>query len=219
VFLSAQSGAVMYIIYFFGPDGSGKTTQAMFLSNRLRKNGLKTKVSWMRGSHTFVSILLRFLSRFDSYKGSVNPYYSVSMPKNMARLCWFLEYISAIPVILLRFVLPSFFGYVVIADRYVLDLLVWISLVTGDLSFCRSFLARHLISLALRAKVKFFVVADLKDLARRSGEEISLLRDQLDLYNSLKVDANVLDTTDKSPNITFQEVLDTLDNKGFHWNR
>ena len=173
----------------------------------------------MRGSHTLVSILFRFLSKFDSYSGNVNPYYNVTLPKRMARLCWLLEYISALPVILLRFVLPSLFGYVVIADRYVLDLVVWVSLITGEPSFCRSFLARHLISLAGNTKVKFFVVADLRELAQRSGEDISVLRNQLDLYNSLRDGANVLDTTNKSPKKTFQEVLDTLDNKGFCCNR
>jgi hypothetical protein len=207
----------MHIIYFFGPDGSGKSTQATFLVNQLRKNGLKTKHSWMRGSHTFVSILLRFLSKFDSFRGGLNPYYGVNIPKRMVRLWWFLEYISALPVILLRFVLPSFLGYVVVADRYVLDLVVWISLVTGQPSFCRSFLARHLISLALRVKVRFFVVADLRDLVRRSGEETSVLKNQFELYNRFKADADVLDTTNKSPAITFQEVLDALNNRGFDW--
>ena len=209
----------MYIIYFFGPDGSGKTTQATLLSNQLKKNGLRTRFVWMRGSHTFASILLRFLSKLDRYKGNVNPYYNVNIPKNMARLCWFLEYISAIPVILLRFVLPSLFGYVVIADRYVLDLVVWISIVTREPSFRRSFFARHLISLARRTKAKFFVMADLSELARRSGEEIKVLKNQLDLYSSLRMDAHALNTTSKSPRTTFQEVLNTLDNKGFRCHR
>ena len=60
----------MVIIYFFGPDGAGKSTLAKKLAWEIHKRGHKTKLSWMRGSHTIASLLAKILSRSDFFKGS-----------------------------------------------------------------------------------------------------------------------------------------------------
>lgn len=200
------------IICLFGPDGSGKTTLARLLVYELRRRGFRVRYSWMRGSHTFVSLLSRFLSRFSCFRGGFNPYYGVNVPKRMIRLWWFLEYAGALPIILLRFVLPSFLGYVIIADRYVLDLVVWIALITNDNSFHTSVFARHLVLLALRSRFRFFIVADLKELVKRSGDKTTILRRLLDLYRSLDINAHVINTTGKSPEESFKEILSVLEN-------
>jgi len=38
----------MVIIYFFGPDGSGKTTLANALAEKVHEKGYKVKLSLMR---------------------------------------------------------------------------------------------------------------------------------------------------------------------------
>jgi len=204
----------MPIIYLFGADGSGKTTLAKLLACNLRRQGFRVRRSWMRGSHTFISILSRFLSRFNSFKGEFNPYYGIKVSKRMVRLWYFLEYVSSLPIILLRFVLPSFFGYVIIADRYVVDLVVWVALITNDDSFLRTVFAKHLVSLALRSKFRFFIVADLEELAERSGEKTAKLRRQLDLYRSFDLKAYVINTTGKSPQDSLREILGVLEGSG-----
>ena len=200
----------MPIIYLFGTDGSGKSTLARLLACRLKRQGIRTKHSWMRGSHTFVSVLSRFLSRFDSFKNGPNPYYEIKIPKRLVKLWYFLEYVSSLPTILLKFVFPSFFGWLVIADRYVIDLVVWVALITNDDSFLRTVFAKHLVSLALRSKCRFFIVADLKELARRSGENATWLSRQLCLYESLGLQAYTINTTEKDPEGSLEEILNIL---------
>jgi thymidylate kinase len=204
----------MTIIYLYGPDGSGKTTLAGALACDLKKHGFRVKRSWMRGSHTFISILSRFLSRFNSFKSECNTYYGIKVPKRMVKLWYFLEYISSMPVILLKFVVPSFLGYVIIADRYVVDLAVWVTLITGDDSFLGTIFAKHLVSLALRSRFRFFIVADLDELAKRSGEKTTKLSKQLKLYRSVDLKAYVIDTTENSPQESLREILEVLERSG-----
>jgi len=69
----------MRIVCFFGPDGSGKSTLAKALAESLKGRGLRFRVYWMRGIRTIAFILARFLSQFNSFKGSDNPYYGITL--------------------------------------------------------------------------------------------------------------------------------------------
>ena len=201
----------MVIIYFFGPDGAGKSTLVKGLVNNIQKNH-KVKLSWMRGSHTITSFLAKILSRFNFFKGPENPYYNINIPKNLKGLWQLLEFISALPVIIIRFLLPSFMGCWVIADRYTLDLTVWISLTTRDNSFLEKPQAKVLIALAKNADAKFYVKADVKTLSERRGERLPNPEEQISLYDKLAqaIGATTIDTTDKSTHDSLQEVSEVL---------
>jgi thymidylate kinase len=204
----------MPIIYFFGPDGSGKTTIAMSLAEKLRSRSLKIELSWMRGTHTLASILARFLSKFATFKGSNNPYYGISIPSHMKRVWQLIEFISALPVLLVRFMLPSLLGYTVIAERYIPDFLVWVVITTDDSSYLSSISARFLLALALRAKAKIYVKADLQKLIeRRMDTDPSFIVKQLILYEKLAEGMNslTLDTTNKSVDESMNSLLAFLD--------
>lgn len=202
----------MVIIYFFGPDGSGKSTLTKVLARKVHERGYKIKLSWMRGSHTFISLTAKILSRFDFFKGSANPYYNIRIPKNLKRLWQFLEFLSALPVIMGEFFIPSLMGYWILADRYTLDLAVWICLTTHDHGFFKKFETKVLTALARKTSAKFYVTANLEELKRRS-EKIWFPKEQLRLYGKLAktVDANIIDTTNKSVSESLQEVLTVLD--------
>jgi hypothetical protein len=77
-------------------------------------------------------MLAKFLSKFATFKGPNNPYYGISIPSHMKRLWQLIEFISALPVLLVRFMLPSFLGYTVVAERYIPDFLVWVVITTDD---------------------------------------------------------------------------------------
>jgi len=204
----------MPIICFFGPDGSGKTTIAMSLAEKLRSRSLKVKLSWMRGTHTLASKLARFLSKFVTFRGSDNPYYSISIPNHMKRLWQLIEFISMLPVLLVRFMLPSLLGYTVIAERYIPDFLVWVVITTDDSSYLSSISARFLLALALMAKAKIYVKADLQKLIeRRMDMDPSFIMKQLILYEKLAEGMNslTLDTTNKSVDESMNSLLAFLD--------
>ena len=191
----------MTIICFFGPDGSGKTSLARTLASDLQRNGHKIRLSWMRGSHTFASIIARFLGKFSVFKGKDNPYYQITIPKKFCSIWKFIEFISALPIILLRFIIPDLLGSTVIAERYVPDFIVWVTLTTEDPKYYNSFASKFLIALALRSKVRLYLTAEYAELIKRRNDIDHLfLQRQLVLYEKLATILNAfkLDTTDKN---------------------
>ncbi|MGC9227642.1 thymidylate kinase [Caldivirga sp.] len=168
------------LICLYGPDGAGKSTLAKGLAGEL--GGV---VSWMRGTHTFASLVARLLARFSVMRvgNRRNPYYGITVPNSLKPLWWFLEFASILPVWLLRYVLPSL-RRTVVGDRGLVDFLVWVSLTTG-LGFLRSIYGRATLALASRC-VNVYVTAGLSIiLSRRSGDEEEWIIEQLAVYNAL----------------------------------
>jgi hypothetical protein len=106
--------------------------------------------------------------------------------------------------------LPSLLGYTVIAERYVPDFLVWVSLTTRDEDYLKRLEARFMLTLSMKTYVKVYVTASEAELAkRRSGEvDQKFLSRQLKLYDKLAklVRAYKIDTTGRS----IEETLDSL---------
>jgi thymidylate kinase len=201
----------MPIICLFGPDGSGKTTMAMSLAEKLRSRGLKVKISWMRGTHTLASMLAGLLSEFIAFRGSDNPYYGISIPSQTKRIWQLIEFLSALPILLLRFMLPSLLGYTVIAERYAPDFLVWVSLTTGDTGYLGSLEARFMLALSGKADAKVYVKASHAELMRRRSQEANseFLSKQLELYDKIAkiVNAHKIDTTERGVEETLKCLL------------
>lgn len=198
------------LIVLFGPDGSGKTTLAEVLARKLGDHSFNVRISWMRGTHTLASLLARFQSKFTTFRGSDNPYYGILIPNNAKRVWQLIEFISVLPILLIRFMLPGLLGYVVVAERYLPDFLVWVSLTTRDASYLRRLEARFMLALSMKADVKVYVTASKDELIKRRYEEVNyeFLSRQLKLYNEIArlVGAHKIDTTGKR----VEETLDSL---------
>jgi thymidylate kinase len=137
------------MIHFFGPDGAGKSTQANILLKKISKENAKVKMCWVRSPHTLAFILWRFMVKIGFYRTVINPlgasfkYPAVDRNK-VLRLFWaFLEFVSVLPIIIrVRFWL--FKGYMLIAERYILDTVTTIAYFINDLNFLKSRIARLL---------------------------------------------------------------------------
>lgn len=201
---------MVLLVYLFGPDGAGKSTLARALAEELKGHGLKARVSWMRGTHTLASILAKFSCRFSIFEGPDNPYYGISIPSNLRRLWQLIEFISILPILFTRFLLPSIFGYV-IAERYLPDFLVWLSLTTRDPSYLKRLEARFLLSLSAKTRVKAYITASEAELTKRRGEEASgeFLDRQIPLYEKLAklLKAHRIDTTERNVKETISQLL------------
>jgi hypothetical protein len=192
-------------------DWKANQTTDSFIDVLFYKRGHKIKFSWMRGSHTAVSFLAPILSRFEVFKGTDNPYFNITIPQKLKRIWQFLEFCSALPVIIAKFVIPSMEGYWVLADRYSLDLTVWICITSRDYGFLRRFESRLLVLLSKKTTARFFVTADFEELEKRTNEPW-FPREQLTLYKALakSVDAITIDTTNKSVDDSLHEILKAL---------
>jgi len=204
----------MPLICFFGPDGSGKTTMAKTLAKEFEGRGFKVKISWMRGTHTLASLLARFLSKFTLFRGSDNPYYRMAIPNSAKKIWQFIEFISVLPIMFTRFILPSSLGYTVIAERYIPDFIVWVSVTTDDPNYFNSFSARFLLALTLKTRIRIYVKADTRKLIdRRSDMDPSFIKKSFTFYEKLakSISSFTLDTTNRSVNESMNILLAFLD--------
>ena len=115
------------VVILFGADGVGKTTQVKLLTGEYRRRGFKNVVCWLRSRHSLAFLLSKLLL----FLGWSHVVYEKDLTfmdsrKLSSKGLWSLiEFISLIPIILIRFFYPRFKGEVVIAERYVPDTIVF----------------------------------------------------------------------------------------------
>lgn len=194
-------------VYLFGPDGSGKTTLVRLFKNYMYIRGVYVYTSWLRGTHLLASLLARFLSSFELFKGFDNPYYRISIPLQLRKLWVLIEFISFIPYYLLRKLISLMM--LVVGDRGTIDFIVWIMATLNYYSFPRTLIGKFLLGLALREKA-IYVTADFLTLLKRTTDTpIQFLLRESACYRVIaKYYAKcVIDTTLRSPRESLMELM------------
>jgi len=163
----------------------------------------------MRGTHTLTSILARFLARFRVFKGNDNPYYGIRIPPKLKKLWILLEFVSVLPVVLLRYLLPLILRKIVVGDRFTVDFVVWILMEVDDTKFLLSMLSRFMLALALKYR-GVYIYAEPKVLyARKSDTPYKKLVFQCIAYRKIAemLSSPEINTSGKSISESFHELL------------
>jgi thymidylate kinase len=161
------------LISIFGPDGSGKSTQARLLAAYLASKGLKVKVVWIRSFHTLAYILSRLYRRLSPSSVELNAYGHVIRIRplcrgRLRRLTWaWIELISIMPKILTEVHLPSLAGRTIIAERYLVDSAVSIAYALDDDEFHSRPAAKLLLRLIPKGSILIHLDSDYEAVRRR----------------------------------------------------
>ncbi|MEM4468906.1 MAG: hypothetical protein QXS32_07580 [Candidatus Nezhaarchaeales archaeon] len=162
-------------ISIFGPDGSGKSTQARILAKHLVNRGLKVKLVWIKSRHTLAYIISRVFAKLSPRFLVLNPHGTIirinAINNNpIGRLIWpWIEFMSILPLVILRVYLPLLMGYVIVAERYMVDSVVSIAYWLNDSNFLSSFIARTMLRLIPKRSMLVYLYSDYEEIRRRRG--------------------------------------------------
>jgi GTPase SAR1 family protein len=201
------------LILFTGPDGAGKTTIALMLKKYLEERGYKVKVVRIRGTHTLAYILMLFLRDILGLKGTELHYYRVRIPKRLAGLWIYLEFLSLIPLMLWYYVLLRM-RYVVVSERSILDALIWIITSFKD-ALDTTRLSRfklYLLLILKYSKCTVYVTASPEVLVERKPGEEFLVKKMWIYYDKIAkiLKLKYVDTSSSHSIMTLQNVLHIL---------
>lgn len=209
-------------VHFFGPDGAGKSVQAEVLVKVLNQKGFKTRKLWLRAHHTIAFVLWKMLILIGFYRAVPSPNGIRKIPAvhhdRFLRLFWsIVEFVSVLPI-LLRIRLLLLRGYMLVAERYILDTITAVSFVLRDHEFGRSWVSRTLLRFIPSNTVFIFLDADYETLRQRKVQSNSLeesrdyINFQRSMYEAFAIgfDALKIDTSKTSIEETSRIILHYL---------
>jgi thymidylate kinase len=221
------------IIHLFGPDGSGKSSQADLLLARLAAQKVKVRKYWLRSPHTLAFLLWTLSIKVGFYRtvaGKSGTYIRIPAVNRsrVLRGIWpLVELVSVIPLVV-RAQLYLLSGYNLIAERYVLDTVAFVAFSVDDASFTQKLTAKLFLKLIPKNAQFIFIDADYDTIcARRAGSLLyggSIIKTELeprefiefqrDIYKKLAQTTNalVVNTAEHSKEETFARITSYLSN-------
>jgi thymidylate kinase len=199
-------------IIFFGPDGSGKTTQANLLVSELNRKGIRNKKLWLRSLHTLAFII----SKVSMHILRLNDIYQLRTKYShhaAFRITWYIiEFVSILPLILTRFYLPLLQGYVIVAERFVIDWVVSVAYATNNPSLVDSWFATWMTYFIPKQSVLVYIDAEYNSILSRRGAEDSFesIEFQRVCYSKFaqKLHALQIDSSNKGICEVFAQITD-----------
>lgn len=202
------------LIYFFGPDGTGKSTHAQLTSSYLKQRGYRVWTTSVKQHHTFSYLLLKLLLSVRS-DGQALSYFGFhdELRKRIKTPWKVLELISLLLAVIYRAYLPSLLGHIVICDRYVLDTLAVLSYFLNEPKLTSSMSAKLLVKLIPKNSLLVHLDADTDVILERKKDEpltAQLIEDYKkaygDLLKRLRLPVITIDTSTAS----VEDIQETL---------
>jgi len=219
--IEGLSNMRLKLVMITGIDGSGKTTISKLLVKHLRLRRYRVNYVWIKSLHSMAYLIYRLFRNITNEKFILNPN-RIIVPrfdptdyKGFSKLWLSLEFFSVLPWILLKVYLPIFLGFVVVADRYVIDTIVTLSVRVRELYFVNSFIGRLLLRMIPKETIIIHLDVDLDIVLRRRYDIEYTLREienQILLYRKLakRVGAYNINTAKLSIEETLGLVLGKL---------
>jgi len=160
------------VVVFFGADGVGKSTQVQLLIKHLKSQKRRPLRVWIRGRHSIAFILSNFLMMLGYYRtvtvpsGVVYRIFDPWLLPKLQRVWGFIEFVSILPWVILKVYLPKIFGYTIVAERYIIDTVVYLGYWLGY-DFLHSFLARVMLSFIPKKSALIHLDAETQILIKR----------------------------------------------------
>jgi thymidylate kinase len=160
------------MVYFFGSDGTGKTTHADLVSLHLQLEGYRTCRVSIKQHHTLSFIFLKFLTRHEPQNQAINYFgFDGELGRKIKTPWKILEITSLLPALFNRVFLPLSLGYVVVCDRYLLDTLVTLSYFLKEPMMVSGNLAKLLIQLIPKNSLLVYFETDTRIILKRKQDE------------------------------------------------
>lgn len=160
-------------IIIFGPDGSGKSTQARLLAAYLMTCGFKVRIVWIKSFHTLAYLLSRLYQKLSPRSVELNAYGHIIRIKplchgKLRRSLWaWIEFFSIIPKNFIEVYIPSLIGETIITERYLIDSIVSIAYAIDDYKFDSSFVAKLLLRLIPNDSILIHLDSDYETVKKR----------------------------------------------------
>jgi thymidylate kinase len=170
------------VVFFFGQNGAGKSTQMELLSKALNDQNIKARITWIASHNLFVWFLGVILAKLGYPKDhwtrvnpQLRPVANLGFFKSTGRvsksILLFLEIISLVIVDLIKIRIPRLLGNWIIVEKYIPITIADLTLIYGK-TFFKSIAARFLLRLIPASVYGIFLKVDYEDLLERRGEKI-----------------------------------------------
>jgi len=189
-------------IIFFGPDGSGKSTQADLLIRELNVRKIRNKKIWIRSLHT-LAFLISKVAMHTLRLSHIYELRSRYANNSFFRTTWsFIEFISILIPIILKFSVPIRQGYVMVAERFVIDWIVSLAFALDQHSLVNGRLANQALHFIPKNSLLVYIDANYDAIAMRRPIEDSheFIEFQRSCYSKFakELHALTIDSSDKN---------------------
>lgn len=162
---------------FCGPDGAGKSTHVQLLIEYFKSRGYRTRRSWIRALHSLAFVASEFLIARGYFRILSNPaggshkVIDLSLIPNLRRVWPMIEFVSMIPLIIVRVVIPNLLGKLVVSERFTMDSIISISYLINDRNFENSRLARIMLALVPKDSCLIYLDSDYDTILQRRKKD------------------------------------------------
>lgn len=193
-------------IYITGCDGTGKTTQTNLLIDDLAAKGIETHHVWLRFPFLFslpllVYARLRGFSWSETNNGFRHGYWDFRSSWLLRKWLPWLLLVDASLAALTNIYIPLWRGKTIVCERFVLDMIVDLSVAILDCNFHQRYPGRLFLGLLPHQSRIFVLDLDAQTIRKRRPdlEEDRNLDNRLTLYRNLVNDLSLQTFSSRIP--------------------